>query len=219
MYLWIFSILILITLLGRVWAILPSGYKHDRTRRTRSTVKLAVFLGSGGHTSEALSLLSAVDFERYTPRIYVISEGDALSAQKASNLESRKAFEKNQYTTLTVPRARKVHQPLLTTPFSAFRSLLTCLYHVTLLAILGDPFADVLIVNGPGTCFTLCLPVILNKILGLKAPQVIYIESFARVKRLSLSGKLLRYIADRFIVQWPTLLKDGKRGECRGWLV
>jgi len=48
---------------------------------------------------------------------------------------------------------------------------------------------------------------------------VIYVESFARVKSLSLSGKLLRFLVDRFVVQWPTILEDGKRGEHRGWLV
>ena len=42
----------------------------------------------GGHTTEALRLISALDFSRYTPRIYVISEGDDLSAQKAMTLEA-----------------------------------------------------------------------------------------------------------------------------------
>lgn len=45
---------------------------------------------TGGHTTEALTLVSALDFSRYTPRIYIISEGDSLSAEKAVALESRK---------------------------------------------------------------------------------------------------------------------------------
>ncbi len=48
---------------------------------------------AGGHTSEALSLLSALDFGRYVPRTYIISEGDALSMQKVVDLESEKAAE------------------------------------------------------------------------------------------------------------------------------
>jgi hypothetical protein len=36
-------------------------------------------------------------------------------------------------------------------------------------------------------------------------PKVIFIESFARVQGLSLSGKFLYPIASRFIVQWPQL--------------
>ncbi|TFY65860.1 hypothetical protein EVG20_g5230 [Dentipellis fragilis] len=55
--------------------------------RTSATCSLAVFLGSGGHTSEALSLVSALDFTRYTPRTYIVSSGDSLSVQKALALE------------------------------------------------------------------------------------------------------------------------------------
>jgi len=33
--------------------------------------------------------------------------------------------------------------------------------------------------------------------------RIIYVESFARVKSLSLSGKLLRPFVDKFVVQWP----------------
>ena len=40
--------------------------------------------------------------------------------------------------------------------------------------------------------------ILLLKILGLKSPKLIYVESFARVQRLSLSGKLLRPLVDRW---------------------
>ena len=45
----------------------------------------------GGHTNEALTLLSTLDFNRYTPRTYIVSEGDMLSANKAKDLEIRKS--------------------------------------------------------------------------------------------------------------------------------
>ena len=45
---------------------------------------------AGGHTTEALALVSSLDFVRYTPRTYIISDGDTLSAQKARELEERK---------------------------------------------------------------------------------------------------------------------------------
>lgn len=184
----------------------------------------------GGHTSEVLKLLSNVDFSRYTPRTYIISEGDNLSAQKAIALELSKAGEDASgsygdhasYTLLTIPRARRVHQSLLSTPPTALRSLVTCLHHVMVLPRKSrgrSPFADVLLLNGPGTCFMLCIAVYVNKFFGLPAPKVIYVESFARVRRLSISGRLLRTWADRFVVQWPELLHDHGRGECRGWLV
>lgn len=43
-----------------------------------------------------------------------------------------------------------------------------------------------------------------GKILGAK---VIFIESMARVSSLSLTGKIVKYIANDFYVQWPELAK------------
>lgn len=43
------------------------------------------------------------------------------------------------------------------------------------------------------------------QLFNLHSPQLIYIESFARVQRLSLSGKILHHFVDRFLVQWPAL--------------
>jgi beta-1,4-N-acetylglucosaminyltransferase len=105
----------------RIYSILP-GAEQKCSRRQEVDVSkncsIAVFLGSGGHTSEALALVSALDFSRYTPRLYIISEGDSLSAEKAVALEARKTSSnknehaKREYTLLTIPRARRVHQPL-----------------------------------------------------------------------------------------------------------
>jgi beta-1,4-N-acetylglucosaminyltransferase len=75
-------------------------------------------------------------------------------------------------------------------------------------------FADVLLVNGPGTCVALVLVAYFNRVSQaihlsmrlltsscqfwwLDSPRVVYIESFARVSSLSLSGKLVRPLADR----------------------
>lgn len=162
-----------------------------------------------------------------------------------------------KYTILLIPRARRVRQPLVTTPPTAFLSLLSCIYLVTLAQIPLPfrncrSFADILILNGPGTCFVLCIAVYVNKVsipssqtlmffhlpaqfLGLSAPRVIYIESFARVESLSLSGKLLYPFVDRcadgnlflftilqcgrFIVQWPQLQKKVTGAEFHGLLV
>lgn len=42
------------------------------------------------------------------------------------------------------------------------------------------------------------------QLLALPAPKLIFVESFARVRSLSLSGRLLRNVVDVFLVQWPT---------------
>jgi UDP-N-acetylglucosamine:LPS N-acetylglucosamine transferase len=39
----------------------------------------------------------------------------------------------------------------------------------------------------------------------LHGSRLIYIESVARVEGLSMSGKLVYFLADRFYVQWPAL--------------
>ncbi|TFK90584.1 glycosyltransferase family 1 protein [Polyporus arcularius HHB13444] len=209
----------------------PRTAKPSGRREAIERCSFAVFLGSGGHTSEALSLVSALDFNRYVPRTYIISEGDTLSMQKAVDLESAKAAEApstmpssmrsdSRYTFVVIPRARRVHQTLLTTPFTAALSLIAAVWHITVGPLIaGPPVPEVLLLNGPGTCFVLCIATYLNRFLGLRSPKLIYIESFARVRHLSLSGKLLRPLVDRFIVQWPELVKDKRRDECHGWLV
>jgi len=231
--------------LGVIWAAIARVYVIVRTprgcvprkRAQTETCHLAVFLGSGGHSSEALALVSALDFSRYTPRTYILSEGDHLSEQKAVALEQLKATASSSsaacassplrsdvqigYQVLTIPRARRVHQDLLTIPFTVLRSLLSAVYHVTLAPRLsrGLSHFDVLLLNGPGTCVVLAVAAYVNRFLALPSPRLIYVESFARVRELSLTGKLLRHVVDRFIVQWPELLRDGGRGECHGWLV
>jgi len=212
--------------LMRLWYVLPrKTHGPKRLRRPFETCSVAVFLGSGGHTSEAIALLSGLDFSRYSPRTYYLSEGDTLSMKKAAALETLKAREhtsnmteaKELYTFIVLPRARHVHQSLLTTPLTVVRSFAACMRHLTLAPLLSkSAFPDILIVNGPGTCVVLCLAAYINRVVGLPSPTLIYVESFARVRTLSLSGKLLRPFIDRFVVQWPGL---ASKGECLGWLV
>ena len=58
--------------------------------RGRSDQLTDLVTNAGGHTTEALALISGLDFTRYTPRTYIISDGDTLSGQKARELEERK---------------------------------------------------------------------------------------------------------------------------------
>lgn len=60
---------------------------------------------------------------------------------------------------------------------------------------------DVIITTGALIAFPFC---ILGKLSGSK---IVYIESFARVKDGSLTGRLIYPFADQFLVQWKPLLK------------
>ncbi len=61
-----------------------------------------------------------------------------------------------------------------------------------------------------------CMMCLLGKVCGAK---VIWIDSITNVKRLSLSGRIVRNFADLFLVQWPELSEKYKRTEYAGCLV
>ena len=66
---------------------------------------------------------------------------------------------------------------------------------------------DLVMTNGPGTAIPICYSYyILSKLMlfNLQA-KIIFVESFCRVEELSLTGKLLKPILDKFVVQWATL--------------
>lgn len=42
--------------------------------------------------------------------------------------------------------------------------------------------------------------------MGLLPVRVVFVESLCRVQSLSLTGRILYYLADRFVVQWPGLV-------------
>ncbi|KAI9767519.1 MAG: UDP-N-acetylglucosamine transferase subunit [Geoglossum umbratile] len=163
----------------------------------------------------------------YTRRSYVVSEGDDFSAQRAVEFEESidptttcGELSKN-YDIYTVPRARKIHQSLLTTPPSAFRCCLAC---ASVLRGSNKPspeYPDLIICNGPGTAVCIVFVGLVLKFFGARGAvgkmRTIYVESFARVRTLSLSGKILKWACDRFIVQWERL-KVG-RAEYLGVLV
>jgi len=72
---------------------------------------------------------------------------------------------------------------------------------------------DVFISTGAGVAVPFS---IVGKILG---SDIIYIESLTRVNELSLSGKIIYFFADNFLVQWPQLEAKYKRAKYQGKLV
>jgi UDP-N-acetylglucosamine:LPS N-acetylglucosamine transferase len=61
-----------------------------------------------------------------------------------------------------------------------------------------------------------CIMCFLSKLLGAK---VIWIDSITNVEQISLSGRMVRYIADLFLVQWPELVEKYKNIEYVGTLI
>ena len=148
------------------------------------------------------------------------------------------------YEIVIVPRAREIHQGLLTTPWSCLRCLLTCTrLLLRLQKVPGVP--DLVLTNGPATALIVLLAVqvvrIWNEIIhlfpwhkggrGMKEGdrrgvekrgglKTMYIESWARVRTPSLTLKLVYWLrlGDRVIVQHRGLAERGW-GEWRGDLM
>ncbi|KAF2441718.1 glycosyltransferase family 1 protein [Karstenula rhodostoma CBS 690.94] len=226
----------------RLLAILPHRASPPQPRKPGAPTRVVIVLGSGGHTQEMLYLLKDLDARKYTHRTWVVSSGDAFSAVRAVGFE--KALEEGEgeakgrrvgpesYDIAIVPRARKIHQSLVTTPVSSLKCLWACfgpLLRSTSLSssssTAAEDLPDLIIANGPATACILILAALILKFFDVRGAhsrgkcRTIYAESFARVKTLSLSGKLLVPVVDRFLVQWEGLEGAGGRAEFWGVLV
>ncbi|KAH8930152.1 glycosyltransferase family 1 protein, partial [Atractiella rhizophila] len=191
---------------------------------------LAVFLGSGGHTAEMFRLIAPLSEDIYTKRKYLVSAGDIISLSKIQQFErERQSLPGLQYSVFVIPRARRVHQSFFTAPFTTSWSLAHCLFVVAIQPILSGEraFADVVLLNGPGSCVPIAIAAHLPRLFLYRSPKVVYIESIARITSLSLSAKILRSLnlVDELWVQWDELatkLNQKSRKNkvlCDGWLI
>ena len=181
-----------------------------------------------------------LEWRDYTYRTWVVGKGDGISARRAREFEEmveKREGEANgqlehqdetRYRIVTVPRAREIHQSAFTAPISCLRCMLAC-WTVLLPSSTKDldiDFPDLILCTGPATATILVFTSILLRFFDVRGcdsrgkMRTVYIESWARVKKLSLSGKLMLRVVDRFFVQWPQLLgKKGGRGEYLGVFV
>lgn len=226
----------------RLLFILPAFNHQPPKPRKRNDpshpIHLLVVLGSGGHTAEMLSMLSNPHFssETYTHRSYVISEGDAFSAGKALEFEeglmarqeqpsTRKEGERVGCSVHTVPRARQIHQSLFTTPLTSLRCLVAS---ISLLRSHHRGKPDLILTNGPATALIIIIASLMLEYFsflgrwdnGSGRTRSIYVESWARVRRPSLSCWIIVKLGlcNQVLVQWPQLEEAGW-GKYRGVLV
>ena len=151
-------------------------------------------------------------------RRYLVSSGDKMSLNHLESYEDdlgvlceKSGTQPGSYDVCSVTRARRVHQSLLTTPFTSLISL----YDIIFNALLSPPSNDVgrklryprmVFSNGPATGLFVGLAIHLLKMIYI-IPEAsccfVYIESWARISTLSLTGKLFHHtgIADAFAVQ------------------
>ncbi|TKA57698.1 hypothetical protein B0A53_00847 [Rhodotorula sp. CCFEE 5036] len=232
-------VLLVVLLVLRAAQVIVKTHSDRRApphRQKSDEATLAVFLGSGGHTAEMMRLVAHLDWKRFSRRVWIISSGDALSETKALAFE--KSIGAGEFRLLRIPRARRVHQSYLTSPFTTLYSLAFCLWHIAIAPIMTTSgrkvFADLVLLNGPGSCVPITIAAFLPRLVGAPSASLVYVESLARTRRLSLSARIVRPLVDRFFVQWETLRDEllkreggGAAGrsrwkaqvECQGWLV
>lgn len=163
-------------------------------------------------------------------------------------LEQEPASPGQSYDIVTVRRARLVHQSLASTPWSAMLCLWDCIsvlrrahshQRTDKLRHSSDArtpdYPDLILTNGPGTGVCVVLASLILRFCGISGPsssrspsqwehsgqmRTVFVESWARVRTLSLSGKILLPFVDRFLVQWPSLEgRGGGKAEFVGALV
>ena len=92
-------------------------------------------------------------------------------------------------------------------PLQVIKSLMRCL------KVVFRERPDVVISTGAAAGCMVCF---LGKLLGAK---VVWIDSITNVEKISLSGRMVRYIADLFLVQWPELVERYKNVEYAGAVI
>jgi len=178
------------------------GRRRGRGRARSRPVRTLAVLGSGGHTSEMIRLVSELDPGIYAPLTYVVAETDATSLERVKAVaESRggRAARLTPDAVCRIPRSREVGQSYATSVFTTLRSFLYAAWVV----VRTRP--DLVLCNGPGTCLPIAYCALLCRIFGWCGGNLVFVESFCRVKSLSLTGRLLYPVADRFLVHWPEL--------------
>ena len=173
-----------------------------RQKRDAQKIKTLVVLGSGGHTAELLRLIAEFDFERYTPLTLVTAATDTTSRAKAERELPREALATARWA--AIPRAREVGQSFLSSVPSTLKALFSCV------RLIRTASPDLVLVNGPGTCVPVA---VLGRLFG---SRVIFVESWCRVESLSLTGRIMYWVAHRFVVHWPELVRRYPRAEYLG---
>ena len=155
-------------------------------------MKKVLFISStGGHLSEMMQLKKM--FKDYDYHI--------ITEKTKSNISMKNKY-KDRINFLVY--GTKDH--MLTYPFKLIYNCFKSLF----LYLRIHP--DYIITTGAHTAGPMCL---IGKIFGSK---VIYIETFAKINTKTTTGRLLYPVADRFIVQWPSMTKIYKDSIDGGWI-
>ncbi|KAG8468085.1 hypothetical protein KFE25_007137 [Diacronema lutheri] len=187
--------------------LVARGVLRARARRRgrEKHVRVLAVLGSGGHTAEMLRLLTSLcQREEYAHVEFVLADTDLSSRASAELLRERLVHTERPFPPVSfrvIPRSREVGQSYLSSVLTTLRAL------VGTIATVSASRADLVLCNGPGTCLPVCLVARALTLVTLRPTVIVYVESMARVRSLSLTGRIVWKlgIADAFFVQWECL--------------
>lgn len=208
----------------------------DMLRRLPLSPQLFTYRTYVISSGDSFSALKAMEFEKAIT-------GKGVNPSINDQSATAKGFD-----IITVTRAREIHQSIWTTPGSAVRCLWDCLALLrcehslqkdSTGKVAAPGYPDLIITNGPGTGFCVVLASVILRFCGFGGPskvgrkgstgkaqwqhgaqmRTIFIESWARIKTLSLTGQMLSPFVDRLLVQWPGLVKADGKAEYVGTVV
>jgi beta-1,4-N-acetylglucosaminyltransferase len=139
-------------------------------------------MGEGGHTKQCLRLVELMGTAEYRYS-YVLVSGDQVTQAKLS--ASGPVYRVLRPGTIKSNRLVR----LLLLPISAIQSAVA----------VARVRPDAVLSTGPGVAVPVCAAA---KLVGAR---IIFVEDFCRVRRLSLTGRLMRWLADLYFVQWEDL--------------
>lgn len=141
-------------------------------------MKKIAFIASSGGHLEEIARLT--DIEKGHDSFLVTEKGDFQMPD----------FGKRQYLVNQMNRRELLFLPKFVLLF------------VNAILLLRKERPDIIITTGALIAYPFC---VIGKLMGVK---VVYIESFARVHKPSLTGRLLYNFSDLFVVQWEDMLEN-----------
>ncbi|KAL3985304.1 Oligosaccharide biosynthesis protein Alg14 like family protein [Acanthocheilonema viteae] len=171
-----------------------------KRKQPLTSMRICCVAGSGGHTAELLTLMSAFR-QQFGHRIYIVSDTDKLSEQKI--IEFEKWQSSGNFRVERISRSREVKQSYVTSIFTTIRACIESLF------LMWRIRPDAVLCNGPGVCLPIYFAAALLDLLRLRDICLFYVESLCRVKKLSLTGQILyeSRIPDIFFVHWKDLVQ------------
>ena len=218
MFIYIISTIVII--LGLLLAFIAMRV-DKKALRNKGYYEITLFLGSGGHTGEICELLKGFSFAKVMRINILTAQNDSSSLsffRKSLDKElGKEQFDKvmEKVRVFEIRRTNEVKQSKVSAIFPTLLSLLDGMKTIVMSLLSTTHFIS----TGPGTCVPLFYTFFLLKKLKMSRVRLIFLESWCRVVDLSLSGKLLRPIADDFIVHWPESAQKYKNCQYLGQVI